>query len=437
MRKIVIISYYFPPSNFAGSYRIASWAKYLNRFGYYPIIVTRTWNKEQVYIVTKVEDNSYKHEKHTGYEVIYVPQKDNLRDDLYNKYGDTRFVLLRKILSLFQLIFQNFSNLAIPYSAIYDTVYRLIRDDKDIRLVLISGGPFESFRFGYLLHKNLGIKWAPDYRDGWQIWEHLTASGWMIRLLAKLESQSEKKWCSTASFFTATTDHIVSENEKVLPLKGYKILNGYDEDDYKHERSRPQAKREKLTLLYNGTTYQTQDLESFIAVYKAFINKLMQSGEASPKVELIFLGLAAKPVEEKRVLNLTRDIAPYIKITPRANKAEAIKAQVNADILLFFPHTRNVIGNYPSKIFEYFACGNPILFYPTDHDVIEQIIKETNTGSSFVTGEEALDFLDKAYELFKKGEKPVYHPDLQQIEQYTRENQTKKLAGVMDKYLSA
>ena len=35
MKKILIISYFFPPCNLTASQRVSSWAKYLNKSGYY------------------------------------------------------------------------------------------------------------------------------------------------------------------------------------------------------------------------------------------------------------------------------------------------------------------------------------------------------------------------------------------------------------------
>ena len=121
MKKILIISYFFPPSTFTGSFRIYSWAKYLHKFGYYPIIVTRNWGIP----ITGYKDMSVStigemvHEVNDNYEVYYLPYKGNLRDKLYEKYGDIKMVFLRRMLSLFEIIFQNFSIRILPYRNLY------------------------------------------------------------------------------------------------------------------------------------------------------------------------------------------------------------------------------------------------------------------------------------------------------------------------------
>ena len=120
LKKILIVSYFFPPSTFTGSFRIYSWAKYLAESGYYPIIVTRNWDMR----ITEYKDmsapshNNVVHHTYDNYEVYFLPYKGNLRDKLYKKYGDTKMVFLRKILTSFEVILQNFAKSVIPFKNI-------------------------------------------------------------------------------------------------------------------------------------------------------------------------------------------------------------------------------------------------------------------------------------------------------------------------------
>ena len=63
MKKVLIISYFYPPANFVGGQRTAAWAKYLHEYGYYPIIITRHWNEGQTDLVDKVKNNKLEIEK--------------------------------------------------------------------------------------------------------------------------------------------------------------------------------------------------------------------------------------------------------------------------------------------------------------------------------------------------------------------------------------
>ena len=151
---------------------------------------------------------------------------------------------------------------------------------------------------------------------------------------------------------------------------------------------------------------------------------------------MIFFGLASDPIQKKRVEDLTSDIRSFVNIMPRISKKEVIEAQLSADVLLFFAHKEVAKENYPSKIFEYFACHKPIMLYPSDQSVIADIISETNTGIHFETKEIAIKFLLDSYGLFKKGKSIEYNPRLEAIQNYTRENQTKVLSHILDRYLA-
>ncbi|MGM0477957.1 MAG: hypothetical protein ACQERC_01955 [Bacteroidota bacterium] len=60
MKKVLIISYFYPPANFVGAQRTAAWAKYLHECGYYPIIISRQWNEGQTDLVGQLKNSALK-----------------------------------------------------------------------------------------------------------------------------------------------------------------------------------------------------------------------------------------------------------------------------------------------------------------------------------------------------------------------------------------
>jgi len=65
MKKILVISYFYPPCNLTASQRTESWAKYLHNSGFYPIIITRKWEKH----VKSFDDCHYSTSKEVLIEV--------------------------------------------------------------------------------------------------------------------------------------------------------------------------------------------------------------------------------------------------------------------------------------------------------------------------------------------------------------------------------
>jgi hypothetical protein len=162
MKKILIISYFFPPSNFAGSYRVASWVKHLPKFGFYPVIITRCWNENQTGTTDELKSNDFSHEKYDTHEIYRLPYHNTLRDRLHSKYGDSRYRLFRKFLTMLEIGLQHTTNAVIPYHNLFDFAKKLILKEKGFGCVIVSGRPFQLFKFGNMLHRQTGIKWIAD-----------------------------------------------------------------------------------------------------------------------------------------------------------------------------------------------------------------------------------------------------------------------------------
>ena len=102
MKKIIIISYFFPPCSLTASQRINGWAKYLNEFGYYPTVITRNWenNIASPEDVLKSAGDSIVHNKEETYEVYYLPYKASFRDRIFiNNSNNTNEIMNPKIYS--------------------------------------------------------------------------------------------------------------------------------------------------------------------------------------------------------------------------------------------------------------------------------------------------------------------------------------------------
>ena len=82
LKKIILINYYYPPSNFVGGIRTSFWVENLYKFGFYPILITRNWNDNQKTITEKLNNNKLRHEKYKTHEIYRVPHKRSFRDKI-------------------------------------------------------------------------------------------------------------------------------------------------------------------------------------------------------------------------------------------------------------------------------------------------------------------------------------------------------------------
>ncbi len=86
-------------------------------------------------------------------------------------------------LTLLENFLSSFRVKSLPYHNLYDFTKQLIlQNPKEYKLLIISGSPFQSFFFGYLLHKQVGIKWLADYRDEWTTFQDNTTISFLKRI---------------------------------------------------------------------------------------------------------------------------------------------------------------------------------------------------------------------------------------------------------------
>ena len=427
MKKILIIAYFFPPANFVGGDRIAAWAKYLHKLGYFPTIVTRNWNDGQKDLTGRIEDNTLKHDVFETYEVYRLPYKRTLRDKL-NSYPNSIIAsFLRRFLSFLELFIQNFSMLAIPYANFYDFSLDLIKQG-DYKCLIASGRPFQLFSIASKLKKRTGIPWIADYRDEWNTFQNKNNDSFLLGMIHNLEAKSELSWTSNADLFITVSESWKENIQKVIRKNGFVVMNGFD--------TKPSSASAvlsndfgKLEISYIGTLYSYQPIEFFIQSMK----ELILRSKNGIKIKVNFIGLNIMPEQEQRVSNLIKGFEDYFFLYDRMPKIEMQQFYENADFLLATSFDE-IKGWYPVKIFEYAASGKPILLCPSDNDVLANFVKETNTGVSFNKTSELIDFLSKVILKKTKNEMFELKLNLNSLETYSRENQTKELALILDKF---
>jgi len=295
LKKVIIISYFYSPSNFVGAERIVAWAENLNKNGIYPIIITRNWNENQKDIVDEVLDNKLKIEKTENYEVHKLPYKQSLRDKC-SKYSFLKY--LQKFLSLYELLMSNYFINAIPYNNIYYYTRELLKSNSDIKIVIASGRPFQLFSFGHHLKKEFKIFWIPDYRDEWTTHQNSEVStGFIYKFLGRLEQKSELKWTSNADYFISVSENWVESIAKFISKKGFVVMNGFNKIDSLTNKTNAKSFR----IVYAGTIYSSQRIELFIDSCILF----NQQNNTQVKLEVVFIGTELNISVHNNLIQLT------------------------------------------------------------------------------------------------------------------------------------
>ena len=116
---------------------------------------------------------------------------------------------------------------------------------------------------------------------------------------------------------------------------------------------------------------------------------------------------------------------------------ESLKQQKKATALLLFQSdNKSDSGIYTGKLFEYLGARKPILSMRSSSKVIEELLNRTNAGVTVSNEDELEDVLIEWYQEYIKTGMVSYKGVESEINKYTREKCTKKLASILDNVIS-
>jgi len=162
------------------------------------------------------------------------------------------------------------------------SAWRSIREETDVDLVLVSGGPFSSFLPGYLLSRSLKCPLVLDYRDVWNNAPHIKYR-FSTRLL-------ERIFLRQARFVTSVSPSCLSAILGSEQRPSAVITNGVSDNVYayrNHHHREPEP-----VIVYAGAFYPPKrSIEPFFAAYSNFCKRYGYG------VRFIYLGPSAAYVE--------------------------------------------------------------------------------------------------------------------------------------------
>ena len=424
MKRILIISYFFPPCNLVGAQRPYSWYKHLAKFGLYPVVLTRHWNKEIKTLAdaSLPDTQPIKIERHAWGEVHYLPYKGSLRDRFLLRNGDS-YAFIRKFLTVCELFSQYISILGNPYRFFIKYAESLIATD-NYCAVAVSANPFPLFAIGHILSKKKHIPWIADYRDDWTTNDFRKKGGLLNTILFSLEKNREKKWLSNNTFFTAVTAFYIEKISASIHKKGHLVLNGFDDVSFFEKISVDHT----LTLLYAGTVYHKQDFSIMANGIKNFLEK-----NPSIDVKIIFAGAEVDGIIPENIVffkSLLSGSRVYIDVLPRANQTEFNLLMNQSHALFTVPYGASK-GIVSAKLFYYLSTGKPIIMGGSDDDVMQELIDPYSLGYISRSTEELGQILATIIEKYKHGNFAPTSEDLAYVHKFKRENQAKIFAELI------
>lgn len=411
-RKVLVISYYFPPMGLSGVQRTLKFVKYLPQYGWEPVVLTT--NLSQFYAF----DETLINELH---EDIKIYRSDDNKENKKQKIKKFPSYLYQKLgRSLLQTIYLPDSKKPWLKHALKKGE-QIINENK-IDVIFATAPPYTDFLVALELAKKYDIPFIIDYRDIWiDNPFHFFATPFHKIYSGKLEKNI---------LYRAERVVVTTRYTKELLLKRYGFLShnevdivhqGYDAEDFKNfEKIKPDP--DKFVITHSGLF---QDNRTPKYMLKAISMFFKNRPEAAEHTELRFIGIMRK----KHLRYIKKyGLIKNTKCTGYLPHNEVIRNLMESD-LLWFMLNDNVRS--PGKLYEYFASKKPILACLPEGIIKNQV---EQYKASFVT--EAKDTksitkeLLRVYDLWKKNLLP--QPDNEFIDQFERKKLTGNLAKIFE-----
>lgn len=424
-KKVLIITYYWPPAGGPGVQRWLKFVKYLPEFNIEPI----------VYIPENpnypIIDNSLVDEIPEDLTIIKQPilEPYKLASKISKGQSDTiskGIIPDKKKQGIVQrlMLFVR-GNFFIPDarkkwikpSVNYLSTYI---KDYDVQTIITTGPPHSLHLIGLQLKQRYDVNWIADFRDPW------TTIGYHKKL--KLMPLARKRHkvlesnvlnCADKIIVTSnnTKENFVSITNKPIEV----ITNGYD-----HEEVGNVELDNKFTLSHIGSLLSERNPE---VLWKVLEDITSENRIFASFFQLNLIGSVSGSI--LRSLE-KHNLLEYVNLKGYVSHIEAIKYQKKSQVLLLIEidseDTKCII---PGKLFEYMVSNRPILAIGPEGSDVSEILRTTNTGNYFLYSDyDALkEIIVDMFEAYRSGELRTNAIGLQK---YSRKALTSRLAELIN-----
>lgn len=424
-KKILIITYYWPPAGGPGVQRWLKFTKYLPDFDIQPIVYipeNPTYPIVDINLEKEVSEKVIilKNKIFEPYQLASVFSKNKTK-----KISSGIIPNQKKQTFLDKTLLWIRGNLFIPDARVFwvkpsvEYLEKYIIDNA-IDIVITSGPPHSLHLIGMRLKEKLNITWIADFRDPW------TSIGYhkALRLSIKAERKHkalEFRVLNTANKIIVTSKTTKTEFAAITNKPITVITNGYD--------------NEPVTKTTLDTKFSLAHIGSFLSernpiiLWESILELLHEIPDFKSHLELKLIGAVSQEVLD----TITQfNLDSYLNNLGYVSHSEAVTHQRNSQVLLLIEinseETKSII---PGKLFEYMVSNRPIIAIGPKNSDFAEIITETNTGLFFeYTEKEKLkNTILSYYNQFLEGKLQCYGVGLQK---YSRKNLTKELVQLIN-----
>ena len=418
MKKILLITYYWPPAGGSGVQRWLNFSKYLVELGW-NITVLVPDNPSYPII-----DNSISKSISSSLEVIKVPIFEPV--NILNRSNKKNRDHINSSGLFYKIILWIRSNLFFPDSRMFwiNKVSKLASSyviKNNIDCIITTAPPFSTHVIGYNIKLKTNVKWIADFRDPWSDFFPFKQLP-MSNIIKERHLKWEQK-CLTYCDTVLTTSPSLTKTYLKANKNTHTVTNGY-EAVIKTEPT------DKFVVLYTGVMKSVQNPQNLWIVLKELC---MENKDFSKDLLVDLIGdFDSSIVNDNYIKSLSSNIRfkGYLDVV---NLKEQLK---KAEVLLLSSVNLEGVNNIiPGKLFLYLSVKKPILAFSALDSDVENIINETKSGRVFDYSNkvELKKYILVLYNQFKAKHNSI---DSIEIDKYSYKHLSKKLSDIIDKTIN-
>lgn len=435
MKTILMIVYSWPPRGGIGMLRPLKFAKYLPEFGWDPIILTPKKVPSSVYCDESIG-------KLPGVKVIksdYIDTIEKVKlklgikyrrinENTIKKYDEIKFSTKKKLILHFKKFVRDLLSIPDEFSGWYKpavkTGMEIIKQEK-INLIYSTSPPETSHLIAFKLKQETNLPWVADLRDPWgtyRLEKKITIKNIINKILEIKTLRYADKLITVSKPWKEMMESYLKKEVEV-------ITNGFDDEDFKGIYPKFS---DKFIITYTGKLYNThQNPEILLKV----ISNLIKEKKIDPKKLEINFYVYGNDQPDFENLSKKYNLEGIMYYRDQIPYNECLKKQMESTILPIFNwmDTGNIgKGTIPGKVYEYMGAKRPILIVRSNSGMLEEIIKETNSGKIGSNEQELKKILLDWYKEFINTGRLSYTGYEDKIKNYTRRNLTKSLSNILN-----
>jgi len=428
-RKVLIITYYWPPAGGSGVQRWVKFTKYLRDFDWEPIIYTPS-NPERPAI-----DKSLLKDFPDDITVIRKPIWEPYR--WYKKFvgidedsglgaglaSEAKSNVFKQKVAMWVR-----GNFFIPDARRYwikpsSKFLKNYLGQNPVDVIVSTGPPHSMHLIAKKTAGATSIPWLADFRDPWtniDFVEELNLSRWAKQLHARMEREVLQK----ADAVVAVTPTMAKELGETAGRKVHVVTNGFDPEDFEKNDI---STDDFFSVLHIGTMNKARNPKMLWKVLQELTREYHSFAES------LKLRLVGKVDTSVRECVKQFDLEQYVDIVDYIPHTEIVEEQQRAQVLLLIVNqSPNAYLLYQGKLFEYLASGRPILTIGPEEGDTRALLKEL--GQDNYAPFDNRDTLKKQFltlfEQFKKGD--LTGVKMKDIEHFSRKELTESILQIFE-----